>query len=44
MLIVDDYGHWQGAKRAVDEYFAADAAPLLSCSAIDYTARIAVKP
>lgn len=22
VLIVDDYGHWQGAKRAVDEYFS----------------------
>jgi hypothetical protein len=21
VLIVDDYGHWQGARRAVDEYF-----------------------
>lgn len=20
-LIIDDYGHWQGAKKAVDEYF-----------------------
>ena len=22
ILVVDDYGHWQGAKRAVDEYFS----------------------
>jgi len=21
VLIIDDYGHWQGARRAVDEYF-----------------------
>lgn len=21
VLIIDDYGHWQGAKKAVDEYF-----------------------
>jgi hypothetical protein len=42
VLIVDDYGHWQGARRAVDEYFAATAAPLL-LSRIDYTGRIAVK-
>ena len=21
ILIVDDYGHWSGAKKAVDEYF-----------------------
>jgi len=23
VCILDDYGHWQGARRAVDEYFAA---------------------
>jgi hypothetical protein len=40
VLIVDDYGHWRGARRAVDEYFAGR--PLL-LSRIDYTARIAVK-
>jgi O-methyltransferase len=43
VLIVDDYGHWEGARRAVDEYFASDgAAPLLQ--RIDYTGRMAVKP
>jgi hypothetical protein len=43
VLIIDDYGHWQGARRAVDEYFAAaGGAPLLT--RIDYTGRIAVKP
>jgi O-methyltransferase len=43
VLIVDDYGHWEGARRAVDEYFAAHPpAPLLA--RVDYTARIAVKP
>ncbi|MDQ6835579.1 MAG: TylF/MycF family methyltransferase [Actinomycetota bacterium] len=41
VLIIDDYGHWQGARTAVDEYFAGAAAPLLS--RIDYTGRIAVK-
>ena len=39
-LIIDDYGHWQGARRAVDEYFAER--PLL-LARIDYTGRIAVK-
>ena len=24
ILIVDDYGHWHGARKAVDEYFGAD--------------------
>ena len=23
ILLIDDYGHWQGARQAVDEYFAA---------------------
>ena len=21
VLIIDDYGHWKGSKKAVDEYF-----------------------
>jgi O-methyltransferase len=42
VLIVDDYGHWEGARRAVDEYFAAEAPPLL-LNRIDYTGRIAIK-
>jgi O-methyltransferase len=42
VLILDDYGHWEGSRRAVDEYFASEAPPLL-LSRIDYTGRIAVK-
>lgn len=41
-LIVDDYGHWDGCRRAVDEYFAGSAEPLL-LARIDYTGRIAIK-
>jgi hypothetical protein len=42
VLIIDDYGHWEGARKAVDEYFGGlPDAPLL-CR-IDYTGRIAVK-
>jgi O-methyltransferase len=42
VLILDDYGHWQGARQAVDEYFKAhDLAPLLN--AIDYSGRISIK-
>lgn len=42
VLIVDDYGHWDGCRKAVDEYFAADGkAPFLQ--RIDYSARMAVK-
>src|SRR3954454_12833233 len=42
VLIVDDYGHWEGARRAVDEYFSEHAPPVL-LNRIDYTGRIAVK-
>jgi hypothetical protein len=42
VLILDDYGHWDGARRAVDEYFNAEAVrPLLS--RIDYAGRLAIK-
>lgn len=42
VLIVDDYGHWKGARRAVDEYLdELEPRPLLH--RIDYTGRIAVK-
>lgn len=40
VLIIDDYGHFAGARRAVDEYFAED--PIVLCR-IDYTGRIGVK-
>lgn len=43
ILIIDDYGHWQGARRAVDEYLA-EHAPGLFLHRIDYTGRLAVKP
>jgi O-methyltransferase len=43
VLIIDDYGHWQGAREAVDQYFAEiGGGPLLT--RIDYTGRMAVKP
>jgi hypothetical protein len=42
VLIIDDYGHWQGARRAVDEYVNAHQLKLL-LHPIDYTGRIAVK-
>jgi len=42
VLIVDDYGHWKGARKAVDEYVATHNVPLL-LNRIDYTGRIAVK-
>jgi O-methyltransferase len=41
ILIIDDYGHWEGCRRAVDEYFADGAGPLLN--RVDYAGRVAVK-
>ena len=40
-LLVDDYGHFAGARQAVDEFFA-DAPPFLH--RVDYTCRLVVKP
>lgn len=42
VLIVDDYGHWEGSRRAVDEFFGSAAAPIF-LSRIDYAARIGIK-
>ncbi len=42
VLILDDYGHWQGAKKAVDEYFENNKISLL-LNRIDYTGRAAIK-
>jgi len=41
-LIIDDYGHWQGSRKAVDEYFSAcDYKPLFNV--IDSCCRSAIK-
>jgi hypothetical protein len=42
VLIIDDYGHWQGARRAVDEYFQESETKIL-LNRIDYTGRIGVR-
>ena len=42
VVIFDDYGCWEGAKKAVDEYMKETKVPLLLHS-IDEEARIAVK-
>jgi O-methyltransferase len=42
VLIIDDYGHFEGCRRAVDLYFERSAqAPLLH--RVDYTGRCAIK-
>ena len=40
LLIVDDYGHWAGAKKAVDEYFTAHPVFL---ARVDETGRVGIK-
>ena len=40
VLIIDDYGSWSGAKKAVDEYFSVGQILL---NRIDYSGRIGVK-
>jgi hypothetical protein len=42
VLIIDDYGHWQGARKAVDEYIAGNQVKIL-LNRVDYTGRIGVK-
>lgn len=42
ILIIDDYGHWKGCKKAVDEYLNSINHPLF-LSRIDYTGRLIVK-
>ena len=42
VLIIDDYGHWEGARKAVDEYFnTSDYKPLFNVT--DYSGRLAIK-
>ena len=42
VLILDDYGYWAGAKKAVDEYFSQTKTQIL-LNRIDQTGRIAIK-
>ena len=42
VCILDDYGHWQGARKAVDDYFvAAGKRPYMH--PIDYSGRVFIK-
>ena len=43
-LIIDDYGHWLGARKAVDDYFKANNIDTGLLKTIDYTAVYMVKP
>jgi len=43
VCILDDYGHWEGARKAVDDYFA-DHGPRPYMHTIDYSGRVFLKP
>jgi hypothetical protein len=43
VLTIDDYGHFLGARKATDEYFAA-CPDRIRLHRIDYTARTGIKP
>lgn len=43
IIIIDDYGHWKGSKKAVDEYLNKNNINVF-LHRIDYTARLFVKP
>lgn len=43
VLIIDDYGHFAGCRKAVDEYLETLTVPIL-LNRVDYTGRIAVVP
>lgn len=42
VLIIDDYGYWEGARKAVDEYISDNHIRIL-LNRIDHTGRIGVK-
>ena len=42
VLIIDDYGHFEGARKAVDEYFS-QLSDNYFMHRIDYSARIIIK-
>lgn len=42
IIIIDDYGHWQGCKKAVDEFIKENNLKVF-LNRIDYTGRLIVK-
>lgn len=42
ILIIDDFGHWQGSRKATEEYFDNGTDPIYF-QRLDYTGRLAVK-
>lgn len=42
ILLIDDYGYWQGSKKAVDEYIEEEKLSIF-LNRIDLSGRLAVK-
>jgi len=42
VLIIDDYGYWHGARKAVDEYIRHNQLPFF-LARVDATGRVGVK-
>ena len=42
IIIIDDYGHWRGCKKAVDEYFSENNINIF-LNRVDYSARMGLK-
>ncbi len=42
VIIIDDYGHWEGARKAVDEFISQNNISIL-LNLIDYTGHIGIK-
>ena len=43
VMIIDDYGHWKGCKKAVDQYFGEWNIDTNRLETIDYTGRVFIK-
>ena len=42
VVIIDDYGHWEGCQKAVDEYFSENKINIF-LTRVDYSARMGLK-
>ncbi len=43
VIIIDDYGHFQGAQEATEKYFSGEPSKILF-HRIDYSCRVGIKP
>ena len=43
VLLIDDYGHWEGVRKACDEYFAEQGINML-LNRVDISVRCGIKP